>query len=1303
LSVLFFVFLTLPAVAERSHYANPFYLIDNWEGGDQLSENSASALAQTPDGYLWIGTYSGLVRFNGDRFTRIESLPGVPHLGEIIYRLFVDRGGRLWVATESELIVREGDVWRTVADLKHDNLVVRSLASKADGQVWLGTLDGKMFAAESNGLRAVQPPKPFLNSGVFCCEDAVDGSLWLANRSYLGHLTDKGWQSIGPETADRKALIAAPARNGGLWVYSLLKHDLTHFHADGTSEIFPAPALAEIRELYEDREGHVWIASALNGLVRITPGSTNANLAINITNGLMNNVVLTIHQDAEDNLWVGTGSGGLHRMVKRRFTSVGLDDGLPNPILRTVIEESPGNLIVGTHGSGYARIHDGQVISTHRASNELSVASSYVWSLLRDHAGRLWIGTFNGGLLYEADGKIQMFTNWPESLGRTVNFLAEDKQQRIWAGTHQGLAIIENGVARLWMPDTNNPPNLGDAVCFAADERTGGFWVGTYLHGIFEIRDGQVKKNYGIAEGVPLRHISMLQFDRDGNLWAGVYSHGLVCIRDGQVIPLNRTNGLPADTIGSMVDDGRGYYWFGSDYGVLRLSYGDLREVIQSPASKANFQTFDLNDGLASLRCSESYQPAGLRDSNGHLWFATLRGLAGIDPATLALNVRPPPVLIESVSYDDRHGKKHFLNHPDATVFQFPPGASELRVNYAALSFAAPPKVRFDCRMENPRFNWAETNRVRYQIFHILQPGAHRFSVRAANNDGIWSDNVAFNFYVQPFYWQTTWFWALLLAFLAAAIALTTWRFAQARLHRQIEQLNLQRERLRLATVMEATSDLVVFADAARSILNLNPAGRRLLGHHDAGLPPNAKLHDLCTPGEIGQIENAAIPAAEKNGTWEGDIQLRHRNGQVIPASAVFIVDRDAAGNIHFISIIARDISERRRAEEKQAKLEEQLRQSQKLEAVGQLSGGVAHDFNNLLAVISGNVSLLELDATLLPDQREAIGEIRLSAERAAALTRQLLTFSRRQTMRLHSLDLNGVVENMTKMFRRILGEDIGMSVQLSSHPVIVYADAGMLEQVLLNLVVNARDAMPRGGNLQIRIHQTSLDEKTAATMPDAHPGEFAVLEVRDSGTGIAPEILPHIFEPFFTTKDIGKGTGLGLATVHGIAQQHRGWVAAQSQPNVGATFQVYLPLVPADSAAVPAVPVVTPIFKGTETILLAEDEPALRKFIVRSLSRLGYKVIEAPDGVQAQALWEQHRREIRLLLTDMVMPEGVGGIELARRLRAQDPALKVIYMTGYNAEIAGTDSKLTEGLNFIPKPFDQNKLAQTVRAALDA
>jgi energy-coupling factor transport system substrate-specific component len=170
-----------------------------------LSENSACALAQTPDGYLWIGTYGGLVRFNGDRFTRLDSLPGVPHLGEIIYRLFVDRRGRLWVATESELIVREGDVWRTVADLKHDNLVVRSLASKADGQVWLGTLDGKMFAVETNGLRAVPPPKPFLNSGVFCCEDAVDGSLWLANRSYLGHLTDKAGRPSArrPPTARR--------------------------------------------------------------------------------------------------------------------------------------------------------------------------------------------------------------------------------------------------------------------------------------------------------------------------------------------------------------------------------------------------------------------------------------------------------------------------------------------------------------------------------------------------------------------------------------------------------------------------------------------------------------------------------------------------------------------------------------------------------------------------------------------------------------------------------------------------------------------------------------------------------------------------------------------------------------------------------------------------------------------------------------------------------------------------------------------------------------------------------------------
>jgi len=410
-------------------------------------------------------------------------------------------------------------------------------------------------------------------------------------------------------------------------------------------------------------------------------------------------------------------------------------------------------------------------------------------------------------------------------------------------------------------------------------------------------------------------------------------------------------------------------------------------------------------------------------------------------------------------------------------------------------------------------------------------------------------------------------------------------------------------------------------------------------------------------------------------------------------------VDKDAAGKINFISAIARDISERKNAEEKHARLEEQLRQSQKMEAVGRLSGGVAHDFNNLLAVITGNVSLLELDETLRPNQLEALDEIKQASDRAAALTRQLLAFSRRQTIKPANLDLNTVVENMGKMFRRILTEEIRLKLAPAPGPVVVYADVGMIEQVLLNLAVNARDAMPGGGELEMAI--TTVTSDTVAQTGNG-PGKFAVLTVRDSGCGIAPEILPRIFEQFFTTKDVGKGTGLGLATVYGIVQQHKGWVEVKSQPGKGTSFHIYLPLLTDAAAAGPAPAAPQPGPGGNETILVVEDEPAVRKLVTRTLTQRGYQIIEAANGQEALVVWEKNQAAIRLVLTDMVMPEGIGGLELARRLRLKSPQLKIVFMSGYNPELTAKTSDLVEGLNFIPKPFNQFQLATIIRASLD-
>jgi PAS domain S-box-containing protein len=384
-----------------------------------------------------------------------------------------------------------------------------------------------------------------------------------------------------------------------------------------------------------------------------------------------------------------------------------------------------------------------------------------------------------------------------------------------------------------------------------------------------------------------------------------------------------------------------------------------------------------------------------------------------------------------------------------------------------------------------------------------------------------------------------------------------------------------------------------------------------------------------------------------------------------------------------------------------QKRLEEQLRQSQKMEAIGQLAGGVAHDFNNILTVIHGHASLLATSGLDEHGARSA-QQITLATERAAGLTRQLLTFSRRQLIQPKRLDMNKIVGNMTDMLGRILGEDIALQLNYSTAPATVEADAGMMEQVLLNLSVNARDAMPRGGQLFARISIVDVNEEHVQRHPEARTGRFVCLSNTDTGLGIPPENLSRIFEPFFTTKEVGKGTGLGLATVYGIVKQHQGWVEVESTVGKGTTFRIYIPHAGEEQGQTEKPTTQIIIRGGSETILLVEDEKPVRELVARVLEKYGYKVLQAGSGAEAIEVWNPHKDEIHMLLTDLIMPGAMNGRELAETLRMERPDLKVIFTSGYSADIVGKDFKIEADLNFLQKPYHPQTLALAVRRCLD-
>jgi PAS domain S-box-containing protein len=447
-------------------------------------------------------------------------------------------------------------------------------------------------------------------------------------------------------------------------------------------------------------------------------------------------------------------------------------------------------------------------------------------------------------------------------------------------------------------------------------------------------------------------------------------------------------------------------------------------------------------------------------------------------------------------------------------------------------------------------------------------------------------------------------------------------------------------------------------------------------------------------PEEDHAIVRAAEEHCVKGKQFQAEYRLKRRDGRVIWVSDTAAIVPGSESHPLMEGIIV-DITERRL-------LEDQLQQARRMEAVGRLAGGVAHDFNNLLTIIKGYVELALNRAAGQPELEGNIRQIADASERAVTLVRQLLAFSRKQVLKPKVLDLNSIVLNMDKLLRRLMNENIDMKTRVGKNIGAVKADPSQIEQVILNLIVNARDAMPQGGKLLIETSNVVLDSSFGQDQASVIPGPYVLLRVTDTGIGMSGETLAHIFEPFYTTKESSRGTGLGLSTVYGIVKQSGGHITASSELGNGTVFNVYLPRVE-ESVQTPTTAEATDTGKGKghETILLVEDEPAVRELTRMVLSERGYSVIEAMNPEDALRLAGSHGEEIHLLLTDVVMP-GMSGHDLAKRLTARHPNLRVLYMSGYAFNVFAESGSLEEGLSFLQKPFTPKALAQRVRQALD-
>src|SRR5438552_4749431 len=568
----------------------------------------------------------------------------------------------------------------------------------------------------------------------------------------------------------------------------------------------------------------------------------------------------------------------------------------------------------------------------------------------------------------------------------------------------------------------------------------------------------------------------------------------------------------------------------------------------------------------------------------------------------------------------------------------------------------------------------ALTQRLCRQL--LDQPGTpFRTELRARHKDGSYHlvEAVAVNRLDDP----------------AVGAVVANWRDITERLRAEQALRNSEQS---YRSLVDGVRDVIFALSPGGEVTSLNPAFEEMTGFPPAewvGRPFEAFVHPDDVPLALDLF--GRVLQGEPRPTIQFRILTRAGTYRVAEFSATAQL-RD--GRLTGILGIGRDVTER-------LGLEQQLRQAQKMEAVGRLAGGIAHDFNNILTAITGHADLLLEDLGHHDPRRADVDEIRRSAERAAGLTRHLLAFSRQQVLQPKVVDLNALVLDMDKLLRRLIGEDVELATVLDPTLGRVTADPGQLEQVIVNLAVNARDAMPQGGKLTLETRNIDLDSSYTLEHSLVKPGPYVQLTVSDSGIGMDEETQAHAFEPFFTTKPRGQGTGLGLAMVYGTVKQSGGFIWVYSEPGHGATFKIYLPRVDAavESTAPPA-PVERPP-RGSETVLLAEDEPAVRAIAQQALERQGYTVLAAPSGADALALAAQHGATIHLLLTDVVMP-GMSGRDLADRLTAQRPGIRVLYSTGYTDNAIVRHGMLEPGLAYLQKPFRPDALVRKVRDVLD-
>ncbi len=1243
--------------------------------------------------FIWFGTYGGLTRFDGVEFRTFTRREGLS--SNAVNAIAEDAAGRLVVGTlGGGVCFREAGGFRCLGtDQGFPDPDVRHLLADPDGTVWVATEGGVVRVDLRGAIRAYTPADGLPGANVSRLARDGKGQLWVATDRGLARLEADRFvaePSAGLAGASIVAMLDTP---DGLLVGTATG---LYRRQRGVFAALPAIDVAAGRPFTDAARGEagtLWLATQF-GVLR---HSANETRLLTRANGLADDNVNHVMVDRERNVWFGTESG-LSKLTPGPFSNFTTREGLPHPFVRAVHQDRLGRLWAGTR-DGLARFEDGRFVSVGMPG----VPDRRIYGIAPLPDGGLLLGT-GKGLVHYRDGVRRVYHVRDGLPNDFVTSLLPDPGGGVWVGTAVGLARWDAG--RLVRADDSLLSSLF-ATTMAYDTR-GRLWIGRRTGGVTVVDDGRIR-SLGLEEGLTDQSVWALAADSAGGMWVGTNGDGAFRVGpEGVIERLTTAHGLVNDFVWQVQIDRANRVWLFTSRGLDRWAGG-------------HFVHFGRGNGLMELEGSAA---ASWEDENANLWFGTGEGLVRFEPRSERASRVPPLVYVGEATVGGRPLAT------DAATFRY--GAGVMRIHYAAPTYRNPAGVRFRYRLLGGSDGWSEATAERSVAFVGLHPAAYVFEVEALGDDGQTSLAPAqFPFTVQPAFWQSWWFRgavALILLGLAAlvpwlrtrhlrrdhqrlerVVAEHTWTLAEQ--NRQLgcevaERLAaeeaLRRKEEQLRDVLEHSTNLF-FSNTTDGILTyISPQSRQFFG-----VDPEWALGRLVTdfvtdhPANLAAREASrrAIGAGEKLAPYDVEVWGPDRQRLWVQVNEAPVVRE---GRTVAIVGALTDITEAKEARAAEGRLAAQLQQAQKMEAVGRLAGGIAHDFNNLLTAVIGHAELatdsLEAEAPAQAD----LAVIRRAADRAASLVAQLLAFSRQQMVRRRPLDLNVVAAEASRMLERILGSDIVLVPVLAADSPWLLADHGQLDQILLNLAVNARDSMPVGGRLTIA---TGSVRCHAPLAEDAPAGEYVVLEVTDTGEGMTAAVKAKVFEPFFTTKEVGKGTGLGLAMVYGIVKQNAGHVTVDSEPGRGSTFRLYFPRISAPAVGIgeplAAVGATSARPGGDRVVLVVEDEDAVRRLVCETLSRSGYRVLKASDGRSALAVSQSFDEPIDLLLSDMIMP-GMNGRQVAEQITERRAETRVLFMSGHADGVLGRNG-LIEGADtqLIRKPFTTVELARRVEEVL--